>query len=186
MNSKRNLANIITISRIVLIPIILVSLYMETKFFNGLSILLFIIASLTDYLDGFLARKLNIVSKLGGILDLIADKMLVTSVLIWAVYMSGDLILTLAVLVIILREMIITVFRQFIAINYPNLNIPVSYLGKIKTTLQLLSICIVLYSIELNGPLYEIQLIAIWAAASLSVISLIDYYIRFRSALKSL
>ena len=118
MNNKRNLANIITISRIILIPIILVSLYMETKFFNGLSILLFIIASLTDYLDGFLARRLNIVSKLGGILDLIADKMLVTSVLIWVVYMSGDLILTLAVLIIILREMIITVFRQFIAINY--------------------------------------------------------------------
>ena len=95
-----NLANLITLSRIVLvIPILFLSyLGEELKLYAAI---LFVIASLTDFLDGYIARKTNTVSELGALLDLLSDKLLVSLVLIWVIFLDPRLIITLPSLIII-------------------------------------------------------------------------------------
>ena len=176
---KFNVANKVTICRILLVPFILIFLLLETKFFNTLAIFAFVVASLTDFLDGYLARKMNIESALGGLLDLLADKVLVTTVLIWLVYISGDIFVALASILIILRELIITSVRLFFSKIQHSLEVPVSYLGKSKTAVQLIAITILIYSLQNPEIPYLLKIGPITIAVILSLGSLFDYYVKF-------
>ena len=106
-------ASYITLMRIGLIlPIIIFSSF-QSSLFNFISLLLFLIAGLTDYLDGFIARRTNSVTELGALLDLLADKLLVSIILMWLLFLDNSIHLIIPILLIVSRELIISSLRQF-------------------------------------------------------------------------
>ena len=138
--------NIITFIRIILIPIILYLLFSENPNIVLLAGGLFIISSISDYFDGYLARVLNQSSKLGTLLDPIADKLLIASVIV--VLVDTNVISNLHVIpaiIILLREIAISGLREFLA--KMNTDMPVSRLAKYKTTFQMVSLSILIISL---------------------------------------
>lgn len=168
---------ILTLSRILLVPIFIFTVYHHPIF----GALLFGIASITDFLDGYLARHFGEVTKLGIILDPIADKFLVVSALI--VLVDMERLPAWIAIIIIVREFLVTGIRA-IAFS-KNIIIPAETGGKIKTTSQMIAIlCLILVGsvvdIDLYGfDLYDIGLILIWIALALSVISGLQYALSF-------
>lgn len=142
-----NLINSITISRIIVAPVILVFLTFENYV---ICTLLFFLAGLTDYLDGYLARKYNAESQLGEILDPIADKIIVVFVLIGlSVVLNSFLIASLSSF-IIAREIGIAALRDYSSRNNISHRMKVSYLAKIKTSIQLLTIGLYLFALTIG------------------------------------
>ena len=173
------LASYISCLRIVLIlPII----YLTNKgfgvhspsFYNYLAFVLFVIAGLTDYLDGYVARKTSSESQLGALLDLIADKLLVSLVMVWMVFLTGDPWIAIPALIIVSRELIISTLRQYIIEKKGRKNLSVSFIGKSKTTIQIIAISTLILSQEVSG-ISLLALIAIWFAAIFSLYSLFTY-----------
>ena len=168
--------NIITFIRIFLIPIILYLLFSENPNIVLIAGLLFIISSVSDYFDGYLARTLNQSSKLGTLLDPIADKLLIASVIV--VLVDTGVISNIHVvpaLIILLREIAISGLREFLA--KLNTDMPVSKLAKYKTTFQMISLSILIISLgfELNDLLWNIGLITLWIAAIITLLSGYNY-----------
>ena len=178
------LASYISCLRIVLIvPIIyLLSLGFRsfvdnegpTSFYNYLAFVLFVVAGLTDYLDGYIARKTNTETQLGALLDLIADKLLVSLVMVWLVYVDLNLSTTIAALIIISRELVISTLRQYVIEKEVKRELSVSFIGKSKTTIQIIAISMLILAQEIMG-IYTLALIAIWFAAIFSLYSLFKY-----------
>ena len=168
--------NIITFIRIFLIPIILYLLFSENPNIVLIAGLLFIISSVSDYFDGYLARTLNQSSKLGTLLDPIADKLLIASVIV--VLVDTGVISNIHVvpaIIILLREIAISGLREFLA--KLNTDLPVSKLAKYKTTFQMVSLSILIISLgfELNDLLWNIGLITLWIAAIITLLSGYNY-----------
>ena len=168
--------NIITFIRIVLIPIILYLLFSENPNIVLLAGGLFIISSISDYFDGYLARALNQSSKLGTLLDPIADKLLIASVIV--VLVDTNVISNLHVIpaiVILLREIAISGLREFLA--KLNTDMPVSKLAKYKTTFQMVSLSILIIGLgfELNDFLWNLGLVTLWLAAIITLLSGYNY-----------
>jgi len=169
---KINLPTILTLSRIVLIPFFVFTVYLHPL----LGALIFGIASLTDFLDGYLARRSGDVTKFGIILDPIADKFLVVSALIVLVDM-GRLPAWIAITVIV-REFLVTGLRA-VALS-KDIVIAAEIGGKIKTTLQITAvICLILKNSLFDIDLYDIGIVLIWAALILSIISGVRYTVSF-------
>ena len=171
--------NIITFIRIFLIPIILYLMFSENPNIVLLAGGLFIISSISDYFDGYLARTLNQSSRLGTLLDPIADKLLVASVII--VLVDTRVITHIHVIpaiIILLREIAISGLREFLA--KLNTDMPVSRLAKYKTTFQMVSLSILIISLgfELNDFLWNIGLIALWVAALITLLSGYNYIVK--------
>ena len=171
--------NIITFIRIFLIPIILYLLFSENPNIVLIAGLLFIISSVSDYFDGYLARTLNQSSKLGTLLDPIADKLLIASVIV--VLVDTGVISNIHVvpaIIILLREIAISGLREFLA--KLNTDMPVSKLAKYKTTFQMVSLSILIISLgfELNDLLWNIGLITLWIAATITLLSGYNYMVK--------
>jgi len=171
--------NIITFIRIFLIPIILYLLFSENPNIVLIAGLLFIVSSVSDYFDGYLARTLNQSSKLGTLLDPIADKLLIASVIV--VLVDTGVISNIHVvpaIVILLREIAISGLREFLA--KLNTDMPVSKLAKYKTTFQMVSLSILIISLgfELNDLLWNIGLITLWIAAIITLLSGYNYMVK--------
>tara|TARA_B100001027_G_scaffold194978_1_gene151072 strand:- start:19 stop:513 length:495 start_codon:yes stop_codon:yes gene_type:complete len=137
---------------------------------------LFSVSSLTDYFDGYLARKYAIESELGAFLDLIADKILVTAILVWLVFLFANQALTIISILIILREIIITSFRYYLVSNNadPEL-IKANKYGKLKTAFQFFSILLLILSPVLSNFYLNISLVMLSVSVLLSYFSLIIY-----------
>ena len=168
--------NIITFIRIILIPIILYLLFSENPNIVLLAGGLFIISSISDYFDGYLARVLNQSSKLGTLLDPIADKLLIASVIV--VLVDTNVISNLHVIpaiIILLREIAISGLREFLA--KMNTDMPVSKLAKYKTTFQMVSLSILIISLgfQLNDFLWNLCLVTLWIAAIITLLSGYNY-----------
>ena len=168
--------NIITFIRIILIPIILYLLFSENPNIVLLAGGLFIISSISDYFDGYLARVLNQSSKLGTLLDPIADKLLIASVIV--VLVDTNVISNLHVIpaiIILLREIAISGLREFLA--KMNTDMPVSRLAKYKTTFQMVSLSILIISLgfQLNDFLWNLGLATLWIAAIITLLSGYNY-----------
>ena len=176
---KMNLPNKLTILRTVMIPFFILFLY--TDWFHGydkiIAAVIFIAASLTDMLDGKIARKYNLVTNFGKFMDPLADKLLVCSAMICLIP-SGKLP-TAIVIVIIAREFIISGFRLIAAEN--GIVIAANYWGKFKTVSQM--IMIILLLIDLGGVFDILEQIFIWLSLALTVISLITYIWQNKSVL---
>jgi len=171
--------NIITFIRIFLIPIILYLLFSENPNIVLIAGLLFIVSSISDYFDGYLARTLNQSSKLGTLLDPIADKLLIASVIV--VLVDTGVISNIHVvpaIIILLREIAISGLREFLA--KLNTDMPVSKLAKYKTTFQMVSLSILIISLgfELNDLLWNIGLITLWIAAIITLLSGYNYMVK--------
>ena len=171
--------NIITFIRIFLIPIILYLMFSENPNIVLLAGVLFIISSISDYFDGYLARTLNQSSRLGTLLDPIADKLLVASVIV--VLVDTRVITNIHVIpaiIILLREIAISGLREFLA--KLNADMPVSKLAKYKTTFQMVSLSILIISLgfELNDLLWNTGLITLWVAAIITLLSGYNYIVK--------
>ena len=171
--------NIITFIRIFLIPIILYLLFSENPNIVLIAGLLFIVSSVSDYFDGYLARTLNQSSKLGTLLDPIADKLLIASVIV--VLVDTGVISNIHVvpaIIILLREIAISGLREFLA--KLNTDMPVSKLAKYKTTFQMVSLSILIISLgfELNDLLSNIGLVTLWIAAIITLLSGYNYMVK--------
>jgi cardiolipin synthase (CMP-forming) len=166
----RSLPNILTISRIIIIPVILLCYYFgNSPFYHQLAAVLFASACITDFLDGYLARYYNNLSNFGRVLDPIADKLLVASVIV--VLVSKSQVSLLPSIAIICREILVSGLREFLA--ELKISIPVSNLAKIKTGAQMGAIFFLLLGNAGSGinfiPLFGEFLI--WVAAILTVIT---------------
>ena len=142
-----------------------------------IALVLFIVASLTDMLDGHIARKYNLITNFGKFMDPLADKLLVCSALICLVELGR--IASWIVIVIIAREFIISGFRLIASDN--GVVIAASYWGKFKTTFQMIMICLMIANLE---PLQLFTDIVMWIALILTVVSLMDYLIKNKEVMK--
>ena len=174
-----NLPNKLTTFRVILIPFFV--FFLLAPYFEGygnyIALVIFIVASLTDFLDGKIARKYNLVTNFGKFMDPLADKLLVCSALICLIAL--DRIPAWIVIVIISREFIISGFRLIAAEN--GIVIAANYWGKFKTVSQM--IMIILLLIDLGGVFDILEQIFIWLSLALTVISLITYIWQNRSVL---
>lgn len=170
-----NLPNKLTILRVFMIPFFLIFLLLDFSGTNGkyIALLLFVVASLTDFLDGYLARKYKLVTNFGKFMDPLADKLLVSAALISFVELGK--LPAWIVITIISREFIISGFRLVAADN--GVVIAASYWGKFKTVSQM--IMIILLIIDLNNPFFVIlETVFIYLALILTIVSLLDYLIK--------
>jgi cardiolipin synthase len=173
------LPNLLTISRIISIPLVLLFYWIGGKYGELLSASLFLLACITDFLDGYLARTYSAQSKLGRFLDPIADKLLVGSVILLLVYFKkADILPSIA---IICREILVSGLREFLA--EIRISVPVSNLAKIKTGFQMSAIFMLLLGSNVSGFIYMDILgsIALWIAAGLTIFT---GYVYFRAGLK--
>ena len=185
-----NLPNKLTVFRVILIvPFVLLMLggYAQwdwfTAIFGGIleytdyiALAIFIIASLTDLLDGKIARKYNLVTNFGKFMDPLADKLLVCAALICLIELQR--IPAWIVIIIISREFIISGFRLVAADN--RIVIAASYWGKFKTTFQMVMVCLMIANIEALAFLTQI---ITWIAVLLTVVSLVDYVVKNKGVL---
>lgn len=168
-----NLPNKLTIARVIMIPFFVA--FMLTGWGGSaskwISLAIFVIASLTDLLDGHIARKNNLVTNFGKFMDPLADKLLVCAAMICLVEMGK--IPSWIVIIIISREFIISGFRLIASDN--GRVIAASYWGKFKTTFQMVMICLMIADIP---ALSILTAIVMWVALVLTVVSLIDYLVK--------
>lgn len=169
-----NLPNKLTVLRVILIPFFVVLLLMEggaSQTLRYVSAAVFIVASLTDMLDGKIARKYDLVTNFGKFMDPLADKLLVCAALICLVEL-GQFPAWMCI-VIVSREFIISGFR-LVAVEQ-GVVIAASYWGKFKTTFQMIAIVLMIVNIQ---ALSFITLLFVWIALALTIISLVDYIVK--------
>lgn len=169
-----NLPNMLTFSRILMIPLLVISFYLFDEYGRIGAAVLFALASITDWLDGYLARKLNQATPLGAFLDPVADKLIVSTALILLVGYYSSIWITIAAMVIIGREIVISALREWMAELGKRSNVAVSSIGKIKTTMQMIAI-IMLLGVPLDSVLWPYAFATLIAAAVLTLWSMIIY-----------
>ena len=177
-----NTPNLVTLSRIVLIPLIIGLYYLPDDWlsYHGKNIaatVVFILAALTDWLDGYLARRLNQISAFGAFLDPVADKLIVVGALIALLYLNR--VDMLVALIIIGREIAISALREWMAKVGQAKSVAVAFIGKLKTVGQMVAIPLLLYHDPLFGVLdcQWLGTVLINVAAVLTVVSML-YYLR--------
>ena len=178
-----NVPNLVTLSRIILIPLIIGLYYLPYEWLsdqqkNVTATLVFILAAATDWLDGYLARRLNQMSAFGEFLDPVADKLIVAGALIVLVWLQR--VDMLVALIIIGREIAISALREWMAKVGQAKSVAVAFIGKLKTVSQMIAIPLLLYHEELTLGLPDAQwlgTVLINIAAVLTVVSML-YYLR--------
>lgn len=180
---KENLPNSLTFFRLFCAPIFVFFFFLENNFFKLFAGILFVFCGLTDFLDGALARKWKVESKIGQIFDPIADKLIVISAIVMLIYdKSIDNFHVFAGILILLREVVISGLRE--ALSMMKMELKSSFFGKFKTVIQMVSISILIFS-TLNftqiKTLYLIEnfkkfaIYLLWLAALLSIYSACEY-----------
>ena len=183
MLQQKNWPNLLTCLRIMTVPAIIASFYLDNSFIGPkTSALLFLLASITDFLDGYIARKYKLESKLGKILDPIADKILVSTVLI--VLVKANIANELLCCIIIAREIIASGIREFAATQHVKIN--VYLVSKFKTLTQMVAILLILCSrFMMQEDCLYLGNLFLWAAALLSIITIFWYIKSVRSDTQS-
>lgn len=176
------LPNILTLSRILAVPILVFLLWRPSPIDYGITFVLYCVVGITDYFDGFLARSQGRISRLGQFLDPIADKIMVAAVLMMLISSRRanpvpeiDGLHIIAALIILLREIIVSGLREFLAPL--NVSVPVSQLAKWKTTFQLVALgALILGGAFPSQPwVHEVGLACLWAAAAMTLVTGYDY-----------
>ena len=162
-----NLPNTITMIRIALVPVFMIVALSGIPYASFIATVIFTIASITDGLDGYIARKYNLVTNFGKFVDPLADKLLVTSALL--IFVEMGIMPAWAVMLVISRDLIISSLRMLAAAR--GRVIQAVFSGKLKTTVHI--ICIILLMLNILPP--SIQTVAVWVMVIMSVYSCIDY-----------
>ncbi len=171
-----NIPTNLTLLRIGLIPLLAVVFYMPWQYSNIACTLIFMVAGFTDWLDGYLARKMRLETAFGAFLDPVADKLMVAFVLVLVVQQQATPYLAIPAAIIIGREITIASLREWMAEIGQRAKVKVSQLGKWKTTAQMLAICLLLYRQDLLGlPTNLIGYGLLYIAAVLTLWSMVNY-----------
>jgi CDP-diacylglycerol--glycerol-3-phosphate 3-phosphatidyltransferase len=178
-----NAPNVLTVLRILIIPVFILAYYLQYPWAPALTVVLFVTAAITDWLDGYLARRLNQFSRFGAFLDPVADKLIVAAALV--LLTSDDRILsqvldhrlfTVVVVIILGREITVSALREWMAELGERARVAVSFLGKLKTTGQMIAIPFLLYRDPVFGlPVMRFGEILLYAAAGLTLWSMLIY-----------
>nr|CAA6801414.1 MAG: CDP-diacylglycerol--glycerol-3-phosphate 3-phosphatidyltransferase (EC [uncultured Thiotrichaceae bacterium] len=177
MLSNLNLPIMLTWLRIFFIPLMVVFFYLDYSWAPFATAFIFGIAGLTDWADGYYARKWNQESPFGAFLDPVADKLIVAVAMLLIVERESDFWFTLAGIIIIGREVIISALREWMAQMGARSAVAVAYIGKLKTAAQMMALIFLLYNQELFGilPMRELGIIVLVIAAVLTVVSMVQY-----------
>ncbi len=178
------MANYLTISRILLIFPVLVLSSPEPDPINWLALVLFVIAGVTDHLDGYIARKTGSTSNLGALLDLVADKLLIIITIFYFVSYASNLFLIIPSVIIIFREIVISSLRQLLAEKEGENPIKITFLAKSKTTLQIFALSFLIISPNFGQSFFILTTIFFWLAAYASIHSLYTYIKTYANLIK--
>ncbi len=169
-----NLPNILTLSRIIMIPVFVMIFYLPVEWSYLVSACIFALAGLTDWLDGYLARKLDQSTPFGAFLDPVADKLMVAVALAVLIEEHAAILLTIPATVIIGREIVISALREWMAEVGSRASVAVSYIGKIKTTAQMAAI-VGLLAFPPGVVWANVSIALLYVAAVLTLWSMILY-----------
>lgn len=175
MSSITSLPNLLTLMRIVLIPVFIVVFYLPFPWAHGFAAAIFALASFTDWLDGFLARKLKQMSPFGAFLDPVADKLLVACSLLLLVGAKDVKYITIPAIVIVGREIVISALREWMAEIGSRASVTVSYIGKIKTSLQMAALFLLVAFTPSDSWWGVFGFIMLYVAAILTIWSMVIY-----------
>ncbi|MEW5009691.1 MAG: CDP-diacylglycerol--glycerol-3-phosphate 3-phosphatidyltransferase [Cycloclasticus sp.] len=171
-----NIPTILTLLRIASIPVIMIVFYLPIEDARLWCSLLFIVASLTDWFDGFLARRLNLQTAFGEFLDPVADKLMVVVILVLIVQADPAIYIAIPAAIIIGREVSVASLREWMAELGLRSVVKVSWIGKFKTGFQMLAILCLLFNMDLYGlPVRMLGLVSIYIAATLTLWSMWQY-----------
>jgi CDP-diacylglycerol--glycerol-3-phosphate 3-phosphatidyltransferase/cardiolipin synthase len=171
-----NVPNILTMARVILIPFFVLAFYLPVSWHHTLAAALFGLAALTDWFDGYLARRLSQTSPFGAFMDPVADKLMVAAALVMLVQSNPTVWFTLAAVIIIGREIAISALREWMAELGERGKVSVSVVGKFKTTAQMIAILLLLYHHPIGPiPVWEIGLVLLYVAAALTLWSMVVY-----------
>jgi CDP-diacylglycerol--glycerol-3-phosphate 3-phosphatidyltransferase len=179
---KFNLPNALTWFRVLAIPLVVLVFFgpelfgWQESWARPAAGLLFGLAGITDYFDGYLARRLGMTSSFGAFLDPVADKLIVSTALVLLVQADPQIVLALVAAIIIGREITVSALREWMSQIGARAHVAVSIFGKWKTTLQIIGISLMLYREPLFAlPVYRIGEWLVYVAAALTLWSMIDY-----------
>jgi CDP-diacylglycerol--glycerol-3-phosphate 3-phosphatidyltransferase len=187
-----NWPNVLTLTRIMLIPLLVIFFYLPFSWSHLAATLVFALASVTDWLDGYLARYLKQTTKLGAFLDPVADKLMVSVALVLIVaeptfqfvstdfsigrFLSASAVITIPAAIIVAREIIVSALREWMAEIGKHKRVAVSKLGKVKTAVQMLAVVVLLYcDNNTNAYLVFSGYILLYIAAVLTIWSMCAY-----------
>ncbi|MBB3139751.1 CDP-diacylglycerol--glycerol-3-phosphate 3-phosphatidyltransferase [Halomonas organivorans] len=169
-----NIPNLLTLARIFFIPLLVVLFYLPFSWSMPVAAGLFALASVTDWLDGYLARRWDQSTPFGAFLDPVADKLMVAVALALLIERYDASWLTLPALVIIGREIVISALREWMAEMGKRGKVAVSWIGKVKTTLQMIALLLLL-AFTPDTPIAVLGVVTLYAAALLTLWSMIQY-----------
>jgi len=173
---KLNLAIILTLFRIAAIPLVVICFYSSMPYARPIAAIIFGIAAVTDFIDGWVARKFNQQSRFGEFLDPVADKLMVSIVLVMLVQAQSGWFEDIIAMIIIGREITISALREWMATIGERANVGVSMAGKVKTTLQMFGIAFMVYKNPILGiDVYALGFVLLIAAAVMTIWSMIIY-----------
>jgi CDP-diacylglycerol---glycerol-3-phosphate 3-phosphatidyltransferase len=176
INMRFNWPNQLTLLRIALIPVFVVIYYLPYVWAPPVSALIFALAGITDWFDGWLARRWNETSAFGEFFDPVADKLMVMAALVLTLQADARVVLAIPVIIIIGREITISALREWMAELGARRRVAVTWLGKVKTATQMLAIVFLLYRYSiLSIPIYSIGLVLLLIAAALTLWSMFMY-----------
>lgn len=175
MEPLKSLPNILTLLRIILIPFFIIVFYLPFENAHLIAAIMFALASFTDWLDGYLARKLGQISPFGSFLDPVADKLLVASSLLLLVGAKEIDYITIPAIVIVGREIVISALREWMAEVGSRASVAVSYIGKFKTTLQMLALVLLIAYAPQESWWGVLGFILLYVAAILTIWSMVIY-----------
>ena len=172
-----NLPNILTLTRVLCIPLLVAVFYFAGSFAGLAAAVIFVLAAITDWLDGWLARLLKQESEFGAFLDPVADKLIVATALVLLVDHYDSIWLTLAAIVIIGREILVSALREWMARRGQSQSVAVTLMGKLKTTLQMIAITLLLWRMgePFSDQLLQLGLGSLAVAVVLTLWSMWNY-----------
>ena len=171
-----SIPNLLTFSRIIMIPVLVGMFYLPAPWNHQVAALVFMVAAFTDWLDGYLARRMGLTSPLGAFLDPVADKLMVTTALVLLVADNPSPWMAISAAVIIGREITISALREWMAELGARAKVAVSWVGKFKTAAQMGAITLLIYRHDLFGlPTYRIGELLLYVAVALTLWSMTVY-----------
>lgn len=176
MYPQFNIATSLTWFRIAAIPLVAVVFYWSSPWARPAAAMVFLLAAITDWLDGYVARRLEQTSQFGAFLDPVADKMIVSTALILLVQSDPRIIIAALAAIIIGREIAVSALREWMAELGTRHRVVVSGYGKLKTITQMTGLCCMLFEQPILGlPIYEIGVLFLILAAGLTIWSMLGY-----------
>lgn len=175
MSIFTGLPNILTLMRIVLIPVFILVFYLPFSWAHGCAAMIFALASFTDWLDGYLARKLEQMSPFGAFLDPVADKLLIACTLLLLVGTKDINYITIPAIVIVGREIVISGLREWMAEVGSRASVTVSYIGKVKTALQMIALFLLIAFDPVVSWWGIVGFVLLYVAAILTIWSMVIY-----------